>query len=94
MLCDRMPSKHERHYGLGMDALAIDAVEHGKTRCVVYAVFRAFEAPRMCGSSHAGHIRRGRPSVYVPAEPITTIVIIRIMIVITWAKKLWERRLT
>ena len=33
-------------------------------QCVVYAVFRALETSRMCGSSHAGHIRRGRPSMH------------------------------
>ena len=52
------------------------AVAHRQTQCVVYAVFRARGTPRMCGSSHAGHIRRGRPSmhflrVYAPAEPRT-----------------------
>ena len=55
------------------------AVAHRQTQCVVYAVFRARGTPRMCGSSHAGHIRRGRPSmvllrVYAPAEPITIIL--------------------
>ena len=112
---ERMLSKHERYYGLGMDALVSvdsgntnvyyglgmdalvsvgsrntnvimvwawmlwisDAVVHGQTRCVVYAVFRALKTPRMCGSSHAGHIRRGRPSmhclrVYALWGPITT----------------------
>ena len=53
-----------------------DEVEHGKTTMCGNAIFRALEAPRMCGLSHAGHIRRGRPSmhllgVYAPLEPIS-----------------------
>ena len=54
------------------------AVQHGKTGCRVYAVFRALQTPPVRGSSHAGHIWRGRPSmhffrVYAPSEPVTII---------------------
>ena len=74
--CSRMLSEHERDYGLGMDALAFAFALPRKTRCVVYAVFRAPETLRMRGSCHANHIRRGRPGVhflrvYAPAEPLT-----------------------
>ena len=60
---------------------SISGPPNQKTRCVVYAVFRALETLRMCGSCHAGHIRRGRPSmhflrVYAPAEPITMIIVV------------------
>ena len=46
---------------------------------MLYAVLQALETLRMCGSCHAGHVRRGRPSihflhVYAPAEPITKII--------------------
>ena len=80
---DRMLSRHESYYGLGMDAGLSDAVEHGKTRCAVYAVFRALETPRLRGSSHSGHIRRGRPHllrVYPPATPITIAIIVIVVV--------------
>ena len=58
---------------------SISGPPNRKTRCVVYAVFRALGTLRTCGSCHAGHIRRGRPSmhflrVYAPAEPVTIII--------------------
>ena len=82
----RMLSKHESYYGLDMDALLIGCSRTWKNAMHGTPVFRAFETPRMRGSSHAGHIRRGRPSmhflrVYAPAEPITTVVKIMVEII-------------
>ena len=71
---------------------SISGPPNRKTRCVVYAVFRALETLPTCGSCHAGHIRRGRPSmhflrVYVPAEPITITITIAITIIIGFKAK-------
>ena len=74
--------EHERYSGLGMDALAreryyglgVDALAKARTRTwknAMCSLCNSFDTP-----NHAGHIRRGRPSmhllrVYAPAEPIS-----------------------